>query len=121
MKVVFYQAKAGDGVRKKGMRRADTYFSTPEEAASEAISLKARLDNLYENQIQWDYEGQMTGDSKRLKILRGYLGGNRKSNPFYLEILSSELSKCNPASPIIQKKLTKQDQMVIDNVIKKFA
>lgn len=121
MKIVLYQAKAGDGIKKKSMRRANKYFSTAEEAASEAISLKARLDKLYENEIQWDYESQMTGDNRKLKILRGYLGGNRQTHPFYLEILSSELSNCNPATPVIQKKMTKQEQMIIDNVIKKFA
>jgi hypothetical protein len=112
-----YQAKAGDGLRKKGMKRADTFFNTPLEAASEALSIKEKMDAKYQNEIQWDYEAAITGSREKMKILRGYLAGNRKTNPFYLEILSVETSKeVSAVSPLKPKSITNDDQKMLDHV-----
>ena len=115
--LTIYQAKAGDGVKMKGLKRVDSFFETPEEAASEAFSLKARLDKLYDHNIQWDYKANMSGSLKKVKILRGYLNGNRKTNPFYLEIISTKkLKTSKTSSPIKPKKMSEDDQKIVKNV-----
>ncbi|MFC3885116.1 hypothetical protein ACFOU2_17235 [Bacillus songklensis] len=117
MTVKVYQAKAGDGIKKAGMKRANSFFSTPQEAVSEALALKERLDAKYQNEIEWNYDGLITGSTKKLKILKGYLAGNRASNPFYLEILSHEpLNLIQIASPMKPKRLTSEDRKVLDRV-----
>jgi hypothetical protein len=120
MLVKFYQAKAGDGSKKKGLRRTKSYFDTPEDALSEAFALKEKMDSRYKNQIEWDYQGAFTGTSEKMKILKGYLKGNRKTTPFYLEILSVDSAeKIKPVSPIKPKSVTKDDQKVLTKVMKK--
>lgn len=117
MTVTIYQAKAGDGLKKAGMKRVNSFFSTPQEAVSEALALKERMDTRYKNEIQWDYDGLITGSTKKLKILKGYLGGNRNSSPFYLEISaiqSAEQARLIP--PIKPKKMTSKDQKVLEKV-----
>jgi hypothetical protein len=117
MTVKVYQAKAGDGIKKVGMKRANSFFSTPQEAVSEALALKERLDTKYQNEIEWNYGGLITGSTKKLKILRGYLAGNRASNPFYLEILSDEsLDHVHLVSPMKPKRLTLEDRKVLERV-----
>lgn len=122
MTVLLYQAKVADGIKKKGLKRMDSFFLTPEEAVSEALSLKERIDRRYGNEIQWDYNAKMTGTKDKLKILRGYLNGNRETNPFYLEIFSSEQKKNKGTiPPIIPSKVSSEDQRVIDHVTQLFA
>lgn len=117
MKMTLYQAKAGDGLRKKGLKRADTFFSTPLEAVSEALGIKEKIDAKYQNEIKWDYDGVITGSRKKMKILRGYLAGDRKTNPFYLEIQSIESKKgIATVPPLKPKSITTDDQKVLDNV-----
>lgn len=117
MTVTLYQAKAGDGLKKAGMKRANTFFQTPQEAVSEALALKERMDARYKNAIQWDYDGLITGSTKKLKILKGYLGGDRGSSPFYLEISEVPSAKeTRHIPPIKPKKMTLKDQTVIDKV-----
>jgi hypothetical protein len=118
-----YQAKAGDGLRKKGLKRADTFFKTPLEAASEALSIKGKLDAKYQNEIQWDYDAAITGSREKAKILRGYLSGDRGTNPFYLEILSVDKPKkgVSAVSPLQPKSITTEDQKVLDNVNQLFS
>ena len=118
MTSVLYQAKAGDGFKKKGLKRTNTFFSTPQEAVSEALALKERMDVTYSNKIQWDYNKEITGSSLKMNILRGYLGGDRETKPFYLQILSVEPEKdIDAVSPIIAKKLTAKDKKVVKKVI----
>lgn len=120
MLVTLYQAKAGDGSKKKGLRRTNSYFSTPEDALSEVFALKEKMDTRYKNQIEWDYQGVFTGTVEKMKILRGYLKGNRKSTPFYLEILSVENNdQIKPVSPIKPKCVSKDDQKVLTKVVEK--
>ncbi|AIE60022.1 hypothetical protein [Bacillus methanolicus] len=120
MTVKLYQAKAGDGIKKRGIKRSDSFFRTPEEAVSEALGLKERIDKKYKNEIHWDYEGKITGSIKKMKILRGYIDGNRKSHPFYLEILSIEQKDVPTVSPLKPKKMSAEDQKVLDNVVRLF-
>jgi len=118
MTSVLYQAKAGDGFKKKGLKRTNTFFSTPQEAVSEALALKERMDVTYSNKIQWDYNKEITGSSLKMNILRGYLGGDRETKPFYLQILSVEPEKnIDAVLPIIAKKLTAKDKKVVKKVI----
>lgn len=120
MLVKLYQAKAGDGSKKKGLRRTQSYFMTPEDALSEAFALKEKMDSKYANEIEWDYQGPFTGTSEKMKILKGYLKGNKQSSPFYLEILSVEnVEKIKPVSPIKPKSFTKDDQKVQTKVMQK--
>jgi hypothetical protein len=117
--VKLYQAKAGDGNMKKGMRRTQSFFTTPQDAVSEALALKERMDSRYANEIEWDYKSEFTGTADKMKILRGYLKGNRESTPFYLEILSVENSeKIKPVSPIKPKIVSKEDKKVLNKFIK---
>lgn len=121
MLIKLYQAKAGDGSKKKGLRRTKSYFSTPEDALSEAFALKEKMDSRYENEIEWDYQGDFTGTPEKMKILRGYLNGNRESTAFYLEILSVENSEqIKPVSPYKPKSVTKDDKKISTKVMKKF-
>jgi hypothetical protein len=120
MLVKLYQAKAGDGSKKKGLRRTQSYFMTPEDALSEAFALKEKMDSRYKNEIEWDYQGAFTGTSEKMKILKGYLKGNRQTTPFYLEILSVDnIDKIKPVSPIKPKSVTKDDKKVLTKVMKK--
>ncbi|WP_078380417.1 hypothetical protein [Sutcliffiella halmapala] len=118
MSVTLYQARAGDGIKKRGLKRADTFFSTPQEAVIEALALKERMDHTYQNEIDWDYKAMLKGSTSKLKILKGYLGGNRESNPFYLEITSTENDKVKPVSPIKPKNVSKEDKKVEKTVVK---
>jgi hypothetical protein len=119
MNVKLYQAKAGDGNKKKGMRRTQSFFTTPQDAVSEALALKEKMDSRYENEIEWDYKGDFTGTADKMKILRGYLKGNRESTPFYLEILCVEnTEKIKPVSPIKPKSVTKEDKKVLNKFVK---
>jgi hypothetical protein len=116
-----YQAKAGDGVKKMGIKRVNSFFGTPGEAVSEALALKEKIDAQYKNKIKWDYDGSLTGSTKKLKILKGYLNGNHDSHPFYLEILSVEpLEHVQIVSPIKPKSVTLEDQKVVERVAQLF-
>jgi hypothetical protein len=116
---VLYQARAGDGFRKKGLKR-NSFFSTPEDAVSEVLALKEKMDLTYKNEIQWDYTGEITGKPEKMKILRGYLGGDRETNAFFLQIVSVEQeAEMNTVSPIMPKKLSAKDKKVMGKV-KKF-
>jgi hypothetical protein len=120
MLVTLYQAKAGDGSKKKGLRRTKSYFSTPEDAILEAFALKEKMDKRYENEIEWDYQGVFTGTAQKMKILKGYLKGNRESTPFYLEIHSIENNEqIKPVSPFQPKSVTKDDKKILTKVMKK--
>ncbi len=117
MTSMFYQAKAGDGFQKKGLKRTNFFFSTAQEAVSEVLALKERMDVTYKNDIQWDYNGEITGSSKKMKILRGYLGGDQDTNPFYLQIVSTEQStEVKTITPSKPKKLSTKYKKVIKRV-----
>lgn len=88
MTSMLYQAKAGDGFRKKGVRRTNAFFNTLQEAVSEAFALKEKMDVTYKHEIQWDYTKEVTGSTSKMNILKGYLGGNKETKPFYLQIIS---------------------------------
>jgi hypothetical protein len=119
MIVKLYQAKAGDGNKKKGLRRTQSYFTTPQDAVSEALALKERMDSRYKNEIEWDYKTDFSGTSEKMKILKGYLKGNRESTAFYLEILCVENDdKITPVSPIKPKSVTKEDKKVLNKFVK---
>jgi hypothetical protein len=119
MIVKLYQAKAGDGNKKKGLRRTQSYFTTPQDAVSEALALKERMDSRYKNEIEWDYKTDFSGTSEKMKILKGYLKGNRESTAFYLEILCVENDdKIKPVSPIKPKSVTKEDKKVLNKFVK---
>lgn len=114
-----YQAKIGDGIKQKGIKRRDTFFNTPEEAVSEAFALKEKIDGFYQNEIEWDYDGKITGSSNNLKILKGYFRGDKKSHAFYLQILSiKKTKKFSAVSPIKPSKLTAKDKKALKNAIK---
>ena len=115
MKVKMYQAKAGDGVNKSTLKRMNTFFSTPQEAIAEALCLKAKMDTKYHEQIQWDFEGKITGSKEKVKILKGYLDGDRKTHPFYLEVQASEQLKDVPTvSPLkVKKGLSAKEKKVV--------
>jgi hypothetical protein len=120
MIVKLYQAKAGDGKKKKGLWRTKSYFTTPNEAVSEALALKEKMDSRYGNEIEWDYQSVFTGTTDKMKILKGYLNGNRESTPFYLEIHSvKNLDKIKPVSPKMPKLVSPQDKDIISRVVKK--
>jgi hypothetical protein len=120
MIVKLYQAKAGDGQKKKGLRRTESFFTTPNDAVSEAFALKERMDSRYSNEIEWDYQSAFTGTADKMKILKGYLNGNRDSTPFYLEILCvKDSAKIKPVSPIKPKNVTQQDKNIITKVVKR--
>lgn len=115
---LLYQARAGDGFRKRGLKR-DTYFRTAEDAISEVLALKEKMDTKYNNEIAWDYAGDITGSSEKMKILKGYLGGDKKTDPFFLQIVSVEENDgANIDQPIQPKKLSTKDKKVINKAIK---
>jgi hypothetical protein len=121
MTSMLYQAKAGDGFKKTGIKRTNSFFNTPKEAVSEALALKEKMDVTYKNEIQWDYNGEITGSPEKMNILRGYLGGDRETKPFYLQIVSiSPKEKVSIVSPIKTKNLTPKDKKVITKVVKLF-
>lgn len=117
MSCLFYQAKAGDGLKKRGLKRSDTFLETAEDAVSEALGLKERMDKTYKNNITWDYEERMKGSTGKVKILKGYLDGDKSSNPFYLEISTLESADKIAVAPIKPKTISKQDKKVLKNVI----
>lgn len=114
---VLYQAKLGDGFKKKGLNRRGTFFKTPKEAVSEAFQLKEWIDKKYKNKIVWDYNGDMRGSSKKLKILRGFLNGDLKSKPFYLQIVSVTKDGRSAVSPNHPKKVTAKDKKIQEKVM----
>jgi hypothetical protein len=121
MTVIVYQAQVADGIRKKGIKRMNSFFKTPEEAVEEALSLKEKLDSRYDNQIKWDYSKKITGTLEKMKILKGYLGGDVNSSAFYLQITSSEIQKnLKLATPSKPKKVSAKDKKVISKVAKIF-
>lgn len=115
MTVTLYQAKVGDGVNMSTLKRMNTFFETPKDAISEALCLKEKIDTKYNKKIQWDFDGKVTGSNEKIKILKGYLDGDRKSHPFYLEVQSSEQLKDVPTvSPLKGKKsLSAKEKKVI--------
>ncbi|WP_066056571.1 hypothetical protein [Robertmurraya korlensis] len=121
MTVIGYQAQVADGVRKKGIKRINSFFKTPEEAVEEAFSLKEKLDSRYKNQIKWDYTKKITGTLEKMKILKGYLGGDEDSNAFYLQITTSEIKRnLKLATPSKPKKVSVNDKKVMTKVTKIF-
>ncbi|WP_332695044.1 hypothetical protein [Halalkalibacter lacteus] len=121
MTSIIYQAKAGDGFKKQGLKRTNSFFNTPQEAVSEALALKEQMDTTYDNKIEWDYNGKITGSYAKMNFLRGYLGGDRKTKPFYLQIVSLESNeKVSKGSPIEAKKLNTYEKKVIKKVINLF-
>jgi hypothetical protein len=117
MTEVYYQAKVGDGFQRKGLNRKNSFFNTPKEAVSEAMQLKERMDKKYKKKIVWDYEGEMTGSPKKMKILRGFLDGDRDSEPFYLQIVSVDKDGKSTVDPNEPKKLTLKDKKVLNKVL----
>lgn len=121
MSTMVYQAQVADGFRKKGIKRLNTFFKTPQEAVSEALSLKEKIDSTYNNKIEWDYTKKITGSFEKMRILKGYLGGDEKSNAFYLQITSVELpNECSVKTPIKPKKVSTKDKKVITKVTQLF-
>ena len=122
MTSILYQAKVGDGFAKKGFTRKNSFFKTPKEAFSEALALKERIDKKYKNKIEWDYNGMMKGSAKKVKILRGFLNGNRKSEPFYLQILTLDNEKENKdvVFPKKPQKLSAKDKQLLKTVANLF-
>ena len=118
MTSMLYQAKAGDGFRKKGVRRTDAFFNTLQEAVSEAFALKEKMDVTYKHEIQWDYTRDVTGSSSKMKILKGYLAGNRETQPFYLQIISviSDESM-NPNASKKPKSLSAKDKKILKKAV----
>ncbi|MBM6617008.1 hypothetical protein [Bacillus suaedaesalsae] len=117
---VIYQARAGDGFRKRGLKR-DTYFRSAEDAISEVLALKEKMDSKYNNEIAWDYAGEITGNTAKMKILKGYLGGDKKTDPFFLQIVSiEENDTANVDKPIHPKKISTKDKKVMNKAIKLF-
>ncbi|MDL4841229.1 hypothetical protein [Aquibacillus rhizosphaerae] len=122
MTSMLYQAKAGDGFKMRGMNRRNSFFKTPKEAVSEALALKEKMDKRYENDIEWDYNGEMTSSANRMKFLKGYLGGDRKSKPFYLQIVTVDNQEdgFSVVSPKKPRTVTAKDKKVLNKVIKLF-
>jgi NDP-sugar pyrophosphorylase family protein len=122
MTVIGYQAQVADGIRKKGIKRANSFFKTPEEAVEEAFSLKEKLDTRYKNQIKWDYSKKITGTLEKMKILKGYLDGDEDSSAFYLQITTSEIQRnLKLSTPSKPKKFTTNDKKVMTKVAKIFV
>ncbi|WP_332628818.1 hypothetical protein [Halalkalibacter flavus] len=116
-----YQAKAGDGFKRTGLKRTNSFFNTPQEAIVEALALKKKMDTIYNNEIEWDYNCKITGSVEKMSFLRGYLGGDRKTKPFYLQIVSFD-SKDNTklSSTTVSKKMNSNDEKIFNKVIKLF-
>ncbi|KHF39983.1 hypothetical protein [Halalkalibacter okhensis] len=116
-----YQAKAGDGFKRTGLKRRNSYFNTPQEAIVEALALKEKMDVIYNNEIQWDYQGKITGSFDKISFLKGYLRGDRRTKPFYLQILSLDsIEKSKLPSSSISKKMNSEDKKIFNKVIKLF-
>ncbi|MFD1737498.1 hypothetical protein ACFSCX_13135 [Bacillus salitolerans] len=119
MTELVYQAKAGDGYLKKGMKRTNTFFMSAQEAVAEALALKEKMDKKYKNEIQWDYNTKLSRSSKTVNILKGYLGGVRETSPFYLQIVCMEQDQdYDISTPIKPKKMNKNDKEVVNKVVK---
>jgi hypothetical protein len=119
---MLYQAKVGDGFKQVGMKRANSFFSTPQDAVSEAFALKEKMDSKYKNEIQWDFDSTIKGTTERFRILRGYLGGDRETHSFYLEISSMEpLENAQVVSPKKAKNITSEEKKVAKKVKKYLA
>jgi hypothetical protein len=113
-----YQAKVGDGFKKKMLKRTDHWFNTPQEVVSEALALKEKMDLTYDNEIKWEYDGKVTGDSRKMNILKGYLRGDRRTKPFYLQILFIQTEdKMKTISPLQVDHLSKNDEKVYKKVV----
>lgn len=103
------------------MNRSNSFFNTPQDAISEALALKEKMDSRYKNEIEWDYESKLSGSVEKVKILKGYLGGDKDSKAFYLQITSVELQEnCSVVKPIMPKKVSSKDKKVITKVTKLF-
>ncbi|MDT8861575.1 hypothetical protein N0O92_15260 [Alkalihalobacillus sp. MEB130] len=121
MTITIYQAKAGDGIKKTGVKRTDSFFNTPQEAIVEALALKKRMDTQYNNEIEWDYNGKVTGSYKKMNFLRGYLRGDKHTNPFYLQIVSLDSKeKATEHSFSKDEKLQPKEKKVFNKVLQLF-
>ncbi|MED4401765.1 hypothetical protein [Metabacillus fastidiosus] len=119
--MVVYQARVGDGFREKGLKRTNSYFSTPKEAVTEALALKKKIDSLYKNEIKWDYSEEVTGPAEKMKILKGYLSGHEKSKAFYLQIISMKRQEeFSIVPPIKLKNISSDDEKMMTKVVKLF-
>ncbi|MFC0562473.1 hypothetical protein [Halalkalibacter alkalisediminis] len=113
-----YQAKAGDGFKKKMLKRTDHWFNTPQEVVSEMLALKEKMDLIYENKIKWEYDGKVTGTISKMNILKGYLRGDRRTKPFYLQILSVQSDdEVRDISPLEVNKLSENDEEMSKRVV----
>ncbi|WP_407271830.1 hypothetical protein [Radiobacillus sp. PE A8.2] len=119
MSELLYQAKAGDGFKMKVNRR-NSFFNTPKEAVSEALAWKEKMDERYNNLIEWDYNGKMAGSVSKFKFLKGYLKGDRKSTPFYLQIVTvdNEKDELNAVSPKEPTTVSTKDKKMLNKVVK---
>ncbi|MBM7662700.1 hypothetical protein JOC85_003510 [Bacillus mesophilus] len=114
-----YQAQAGDGFKEKSVKRTNSFFNTLEEAVSEALALKEKMDTTYKNKIEWDYKMKITSSQNKMKILKGYLAGDKKSKAFYLQIKLVELQEeFGVVAPKKPKKISVKDKKVMTNVTK---
>ncbi|QOR68790.1 hypothetical protein IM538_02460 [Cytobacillus suaedae] len=117
-----YQVHVGDGFKKKRMKRTNSFFKTPGEAISEALAFKEKMDVTYQNEIIWDYTSKVKGTVEKMKILKGYLKGDKKTDPFYLQITSVELlDEYNVVTPRKPKKITTKDKKVVTQATKLFV
>ncbi|WP_227938250.1 hypothetical protein [Alkalihalobacillus deserti] len=113
-----YQAKAGDGFKKKMLKRTDHWFYTPQEVVSEMLALKEKMDLTYENKIKWEYDGKVTGTLRKMNILKGYLKGDRRTKPFYLQILSAQPEdEIKNSSPLEANTLSEKDERMSKRVV----
>jgi len=113
-----YQAKAADGFKKKMLKRTDHWFNTPQEVVSEMLALKEKMDQTYENKIKWEYDGKVTGTLSKMNILKGYLRGDRRTKPFYLQILSAQSeSERKNTSPLEVHTLSENDEKMSKRVV----
>ncbi|MCT2536528.1 hypothetical protein NC661_03285 [Aquibacillus koreensis] len=118
MSNVLYQAKVGDGFAKKSLLRKNSLFKTAGEAVSEALAIKESLDKKYKNKIQWDYNGIMSGSVEKVKILQGLLNGDKKTIPFYLQIVTvGDETNVTPSSPKKPQKISAKDKKVVNQAI----
>lgn len=118
---MLYQAKIGDGFKQRGWNRKNSFFKSPREAVSEALALKEKMDVRYKDEIKWEYNGKVTGTRNKMKFLKGYLGGDTESKPFYLQIVSvKQEDTISPVSPVMPKKITNKDKQVMEKIVNLF-